>query len=1434
MADETRTNPAINEGYEHRIGAKLHDYDYNNSIDKEDLVVNIRKGIDSLYTTSLDKQRAACGIRRVGGMMSDFKCDSNANAYYGFSMNSYTLKFPMKNVFWFNSLFDNRLNRHSTGYKRKTYRSDQIIKNPITARHRKFFSISEVYPTPINYDQNQVKSGNTLSHRIVPEYDSSGKVVNYYRYTESVSKTDPDVAPVLIKTERYEVKRSATGEVYYWKYTDGSKTPVEVYSLDEDTSNYDNFHIMYNVSDTVNRPDVFSHQLLFFIDGKLYTDLQMYVVPNYVIMVIDADRLGMSLSQVTEYTSPYYDYRWTILGLPFGNHYSTPENGTLLRPSTDEASLNSLILGDYTYRNVTYQSQSNLTRQQCIDFNTIDGIDSKLHYIAPDPNSANVYLTCYASNVEYVNINGKSNRQKTAVFDLALNTVDSYLTETITSTYSSPIPDTDQHAGLISQTDDNKYQWGISCLGTTANAYNSLGTNAIEKFNESITKNRPHDMKFIELKNVSSIINLGTNRIFQIGCSDSMPGPIPPENILIFKYNADNGLSLVHMVTSNYKENNLDDSEYGKLNKVKDKPVEDSIVFNPIEVESVYDYKSFIPTKDEYETGPDVNGTFTVTEYTDTESSSGYIQTTGETVTKEIITHREQQKYIELYFPNVFKLVGFNADDNLIAVIFYNKECNTGFDNPLATYMKFDPYYANNIVTGNLPNSIKEYIPAINRYTEDVYLNMYHINATRATEHQYKLEALRELVNDDYRRLINIYDRHYAKQNNKMHASIKYVIDLTKTSDMVDDSVKFNVHHFYKDQFTLQNKSLRLTYVDKIVDTSDGTVIPVNGEFEIYHDRDGGYLMDITDAGIEIESEDVRYQRVTMSGMSLRFNSQNLQTNLVNRIPKAYRLIITHRSKMKFPITVWVDGIRIDGSLYDISSGAFSTIIDINKNAIANDTKFVEIEIHKMKNINAKETIITLPAIHNSIKLDAGIANGGWEDISPQHIMVAIQQETMDDQGRPAIRYLVPSSYESWWLLFGHINYVEGYPTNANDEEREFVSINAYNVIKSMQGSYVDDQGRTIEKPDVALLADTNTLLIGETNETFNGNVDILKTFGADQYYKSFDTEEDRNEYVLMLREGFYSRDRRRFYDYLPMGKNDPSVYITPITEFFADKTVKIKNTDVYFSRTYTIQIDPTNDTTRRVTIENFQFDPSPFKYRVFMDGKLLDYDYDYISNVYLDDENFYMDSDVTLYLRKHFAYTSVHNIIFEYLPYKYQLVHRSIEYDGIITLTDDFIRPFDFRNFDVYVDGKLLTEDDIQVVTERRIIIKSIVNRLNSEENPYHPVVSIYEKMHDEDVFDYVWRDHKRAFDYIDHRDPTKTITHVDPDTGEVTTEVVDNVVRHPYDTNEFIDVKLAQRLKFSLDEQLIRELPAYKSFRMPSYDPSRSAKEAPKGFGS
>lgn len=1424
-----RRNPAVDEGYEHRIGARLHDYDYNDSIDKDDLVVNIRECIDSLYTTSLDKQRAACGIKRVGGMMSDFKRDSNANAFYGFSVNTYALKFPLKNVFWFNTLFVNRLNRTSTGYKRKNYVADRHIKTVNTARHRKFFSLSDVYPTPINYAPNQTISTGNISHRLEPKYDTStGKLVSYYKITEKVNPSDPNADPIVVSKYEFQIMKSDTGETYYQRIQripepPSGTQPVTVYTLDEDDVNPDNFHIMYNTSDTANRPDIFSHQLLFFIDGKLYTDLQMYIVPNYVIMVIDPDRLGLSVSQVIKFTNPLYDYRWTIIGLPFSNNHSTVDGGYKLIPDA----YNELEIGHYS-KHVTEYSDHNKISYSDLAFS--EGLIQKTQYNIPDESTGNVYLTGYASNAESIRIDGRTYRQKTAYFDLALNTANLYSTGSVTTSIATNVSNI-----------DSNMKWTLSFLGNSSKAYESIGTKAIAKFNESLK----HDMRFVELKNVAAIIPLGVNRIFQVGCSENIPGPIPPENILIFKHDAEDGLSLVHMITSNYKENTLEDSVYGKETKIADKPAEKSLAFKAVETDSLYDYPKFIPTKDVYDVGEDVHGTYTVEEYTDKVLPSGYVEVQSETVTKQIDTVRETQKWIELYFPNVFKLVGFNNDDNLIAVVFYNKSCKNTFDNPLAEYMNYDQYYANNVVSGNIPEVIKEYIPIVNRYTEDVYLDTYHTQATRAIEPQFKLEALREFINDDYRRIVNIYDRHYAKKNNKMHANVKYVIDLTKTRDEATESDKFNVKHFYKDQFELKDKVTYIPYVDKLYDSTTGNVYKINHGVELFtHNRDGSYLCNISTLGMVDVPPEMLFQRVTLTGVSLYMSE--MVEGLSAHILQTYRFVISHKEKMKFPATVWVDGIRIANTLYNISSSVFETYIDISMSAIYEDTKYVEIEIYKMKDINAKETIITLPKIHNSIELNAGPDVGGWDEISPQHMMVAIQKETIGQNGETRIRYMVPSSYEMSWLLFGNYNYIEGYPTNADDEYRHHVSVNTFNVIKSMQGSYIDGSGQTVERNDVALLADENVALIGETAQTFNGNVDLLKTFGYDQYFKALTDDATRNEYVLMLREGFYSRDRRRFYDYLPMGKNDRKVYITPITEFFENQTVKLKNTDVYFNKVYSMTVHAAQDSSRQLVIPNFQFDPSPFKFRLFLDGKLLDYDFDYTSNVHLDDENFFMDSDMTLYLRKQFDYDAVHDIVFEYLPYKYRLIYRSNEFDAIITLTDEHIRPFDFRHFDVYLDGLLLTEDDIQVVTERRIVIKPIADRINTGDTNYHPIVSVYERMHDEDVFDYVWRNHKLAFDYIDHRDPTRYSTYVDPITGEtiirtqidpVTGEEVpvmeDNVKRHPSDPEQYLDIKLAQRIKFSLDEQLLRALPEYKSFRIPSYSYYRSSREGPRGFG-
>jgi hypothetical protein len=269
-----------------------------------------------------------------------------------------------------------------------------------------------------------------------------------------------------------------------------------------------------------------------------------------------------------------------------------------------------------------------------------------------------------------------------------------------------------------------------------------------------------------------------------------------------------------------------------------------------------------------------------------------------------------------------------------------------------------------------------------------------------------------------------------------------------------------------------------------------------------------------------------------------------------------------------------------------------------------------------------------------------------------------------------------------------------------------------------------------------------------------------------------------------MLREGYYGRDRKRFFDYMPMSKKDPMVYITPITDYFANQDVMIKNTDVYYSKEYTFDMIDGRVIKNSIIIEDFELDPSNTKYRLYMDGLLLDYDYDYVASVNMADrdELYYMGDPFTIFVRKEFNWDMQHSLIFEYLPYRYQLIYRSAETDGVIVLADEFIRPYDPRNFDIYMDGKLLREDEIEIVTERRIIIKPIVDNLDTLTRA--PIVSVYEKMHDADVFTTVWRNTKTGFDYVDHDTP---VIEVDDKTwfNKVKTVIVKGENDDPDDTS-------------------------------------------------
>jgi hypothetical protein len=1439
-------------GYEHRIGAKLHDYEYNDTIDKEDLVPNIRKCIDSLYTASLNKQRFACGIKRVGGLMSDFKYNANANVFYGFSKNAYALKFPVKNTFFFTNTFIQRMNRNSSGYQRKGN-----ITNINSAKHMKFFSLADYYPTP-TWQKNDPRSNTKTEH--------------YYGYRNP----------------------SDSQKTAWTKPNDVTK---------KDPPTVDNIHIKFNINDTANRPDIFTHRLLFFMNGQIFNDLMVYVEADYIIMVIDSDRGGIPRELLETYTDPKNDFRWTLIGIPFGNYFVTrgavngdahgetiPVDGAIgvaYSETSDDYKINrSGDKKDIKPTTVNYHIQRDMDQDHVQWFDTVAQYG--------DLNS--VYLT----------VCGFEDDSR----DLRYSSINKFSKTTRTVSNYYPY-DTDGYARCI---ETNQIYYKDVCMDNTSEPYQFLGTAAYEKFTSGV----PQYLELIELKNVASVIDLGTNRIFKIGCDDNIPGPVPPENVLIFERDSELGLKLVHMVTGEYKESDLAhrNSKYDKEVLRIERPNEDMVPFKSVDHDSVYDYPKFIPIREKYNVPVSEN--------------------------EEVI--RETQKYIDLYYPNIFKLEGFDAGADLIAVVFYDKTVNNAFINPLAKYMEYDTTYANNIVTGNVPIAIMNYIPAINRYTEDAYIHGFHTQATRAIEYQFKLDSLRELVNDDANRLVDIYDRKYNKDKNKINANVKYIIDLKH--DKPDTPDDYKITHIYRDEIKITYLySIDINIKVVIINNPNGTqdVRQVDG-LTIYYNSNNTALLHLSDkdsSGVPFDESDDRFVEINVST-----NTAAVPMIRTYSIPKSiYTFTMKHKTPATYPATVWIDGVRASKDAYYINSSAHASTVSIYSTAIGN-ASYIELEIYKLRDINSRYKLLSLGGKHDSVPIKVNEREKLWDAISPQNLLVAVAQDVIDPQTGEVVRqYKVPSMYELYWLIIGHTRYNKGVPVNIPIDPRDATHIYQYNVIKSLQSTINTETGEETFDEVVIMSDESNDnhrAIIGETSETYAGNVDMLKTFGDREYFKVLEDAEYNSRftcacgrtvglahsgetcqfchtlvskrpldsyYVTMLREGFYNRDRKRFFEYIPMTKDAPMAYITPITDYFANKDVMVKNTDVYYSKTYSFSMLNGRVIKNSITIENFEFDPTPSKYRLYMDGLLLDYDFDFVSSVNLasHEDTYIMGNPFTLFVRKEFDWNMQHSLIFEYLPYRYQLVHRSNETDGVIVLSDEYIRPYDPRNFDVYVDGKLLRDDEIEVITERRIVVKPVANRVNR--NTY-PVVSIYEKMHDSDVFDFIWRTHKTGFEYVDHDTPVievddstfyKKITKVivkgenddpdddsgtvfnfngiyvyldedenmlidlttrdtsgsmiDPDVDvdnkfvvvdylpiadtdpvqkDITILVVpysrtvsvprktskDNIKRYPNDSTKTIDVRMAEPIKYSLDEQIIRSDADYRQARTPSYN--------------
>lgn len=1071
------TNPNLDNGLEHRVGTELHAWEYNNTVDENDFVKNIFTYINSLYTTSVANQKADCDIKRVGGKMSDFKRDLNANNYYGLSFNAYVLKYPLKNVFFFNNLFIHRLNRNSK-------------------RGRKYFQNSEVS--------------------------------NSFTFT---------------------------------------------------------------LDDTPNRPDVFKHRLLMFIDGKLFTDLVLYTNTEYVLMVIDPDRTGITMKQIMDYCNPENDYRWTLIGIPFTTTKklydlrSTNLSGTKLNVSKYK-DVNSRIINKNFWLCGMATAITNATDS--------DGND-------------------YTDNRSIMNF-----------------------------TFVENIPDTH-----------------IIDIGT-------IGTKTMEDIN----KHTYISSEIINIPNVIAMLDIGKSRIFQFGCNEKYPSPIPPENMIVFSYDTENGYRLVHMCNEAIPKKgtiikgDIDDDRYVTTDDLE-------LLRKKLAGETDPRYKN---------------------------NSNADMDDDGQITEADLVLIQEKielnkEKSIAHYFPNVYKLNGFDPNTDLRILIMYGSNDKTTFKNPIETYMKYNTNYANEVVANVLPEPIKKYVPMENVYKEVNYLD-YHYEATRNTEYEYKFDTLKELIHDDPSRLTDMYIRYMTKKNNEFYSSPRYVFDMSVDAD----------------------------------------------KFEIYSNESGEFM----------------------------------------------KLSINVPDGRRFPATVWIDGIR--ESTVDISHDHFKTTISFSRNRVS-ATSIIIVELYKVRYEESVYFETQMPPIHSSMLFPRDYLY----DVSPQSLMISVRKDMPTADGGYEYKYELASNYEMYWLIIGHNQYVNGIRT---DYVSSIDAIRNTSVIMDNDGNVFLERGANYDASNPVEVDETqeNVALIGSHSTTYNGDVSFLKELGNEDYAYVQEKESginDNTDPVAMQNVGYYGGDRRRFYYYMPYGKKDPNIYITPITDYFANETVKIQNTDVYFTRTFVTSLNLTTGN-QEFVFDTFFLDPNHDKYRLYVDGRLLDWGADFITDAY-PDRGWYVGSDIKFVLLN---IKTVSTVVFEYIPYRYRLMYRNVEHDGIITLRDTFTRPFNTAFYDVYLDGRLLNDKDIEVVSRTRFIIKELAN---SKEDTEH-VLSIYEKGHDPDIFDYVWRDDNDEYNYS-----VKGINGI-RHKSKIMSDVVDDMINTDRD---------------------------FKKHMLPTWDEAKANKEISLGFG-
>ena len=508
------------------------------------------------------------------------------------------------------------------------------------------------------------------------------------------------------------------------------------------------------------------------------------------------------------------------------------------------------------------------------------------------------------------------------------------------------------------------------------------------------------------------------------------------------------------------------------------------------------------------------------------------------------------------------------ANDNLYLTWLQSDVASTEFINPIADYMEYNSGYANSIIANAVPGDLKDYIPYTEHLTEaDRDFIKHNLGAARLNEYTMRAKRLTEMLKDDSNRYEFIYSQLMDRTAYRNHANPKFVIDFSKLD--------------YYNKFKPNNYTEGTTAYDVF------EAQMLKRQFRNNHDE--------CELGQLVEFEDPMY-KFTISHDSPKTYIYAVWIDGI-AFPLRYCFEVNFKTVLYLPCRLINKNSVVEIEIMKVTN-LQRTLKEIKFEGVDNSIEvphdFIDVSPQNMM-ISLRREVTTNKS---STKYDPEL----YESLTSEGIGAA------DDFGT-LYYYEVAPDYEMHWLLFGMRRYVNGISsdnmkitessaTEFNYEDtltgykgknlktlfnEEFLTTNPIPANKifariintiNVDGNITIDENLFINKvnnsagtysiiwnnkiggsthkyciyKDSKLIADAVTL--DSYGVTFTGTPKIVDTTPTTIIVRVIN--EGPNSILITAEDevtasGFYPTERRRFYQYLPYGKDANPLWITPI-----------------------------------------------------------------------------------------------------------------------------------------------------------------------------------------------------------------------------------------------------------------------------------------------